>query len=154
MGTKAPVPKMFDTFLDAPTLLSLIDRNGPWIFDFNTTLGDTIKEKYDALQPLITSESHEIVRKGGKGHFWLVTSPELESVIEVGTRHFAPITCEEYMAHIPLGMSSVMYRGILRSHWRVYTCTDFKNEILIGYGDTLNEHRAHYRTIIVANFLL
>jgi hypothetical protein len=52
-------------------------------WDFNTALGDTIKEKYESLYVKVVEVSNVVHRKTLRGGCnWLVTSPEVASIFE------------------------------------------------------------------------
>jgi hypothetical protein len=60
-------------------------------WDFNTALGDTIKEKYESLYVKVVEVSNVVHRKTLRGGCnWLVTSPEVASIFETATAGFAP----------------------------------------------------------------
>jgi hypothetical protein len=103
-------------------------------WDFNTALGDTIKEKYESLYVKIVEVSNVVHRKTLRGGCnWLVTSPEVASIFETATAGFAPATSETFTTSL-----GVQYVGTVNNRWRVYKDPLFPtNQILMGYkGDS------------------
>lgn len=117
--------------------------------DFNTALGDTIKEKMESLKILLLEVSNVICRKGAAGYFWIVIPMDVLQMLE---SQIVGIPYGEN--HLPLGMSTVDYVGILDRRWKVY-CDQYMSagRILIGVGGT-NEAPEKYGRISLANFVL
>jgi len=99
-------------------------------WDFNTALGDTIKEKYESLFVKIVEVSNVVHRKTLRGGAnWIVTSPEVASMFETATAGFAPQQSENFTSSI-----GIQYVGSVASRWRVYKDPLFPtNQILLGY---------------------
>lgn len=103
-------------------------------WDFNTALGDTIKEKYESLYVKIVEVSSVIHRKTLRGGAnWIVTSPEVASIFETATAGFAPSPSETFTSSL-----GIQYVGTVNNRWRVYKDPLFpSNQILMGYkGDS------------------
>lgn len=103
-------------------------------WDFNTALGDTIKEKYESLYVKVVEVSNVIHRKTLRGGAnWLVTSPEVASMFETATAGFAPAPSETFTSSL-----GVQYVGTVNNRWRLYKDPLFpSNQILLGYkGDS------------------
>jgi hypothetical protein len=103
-------------------------------WDFNTALGDTIKEKYESLYVKVVEVSNIIHRKTLRGGAnWLVTSPEVASIFETATAGFAPATSETFTSSL-----GIQYVGTVNNRWRMYKDPLFPtNQILMGYkGDS------------------
>jgi hypothetical protein len=103
-------------------------------WDFNTSLGDTIKEKYESLYIKIVELSNVVHKKTLRGGCnWLVTSPEVASIFETATAGFAPSPSENFTMSL-----GVQYVGSINNKWRVYKDPLFPtNQILLGYkGDS------------------
>lgn len=103
-------------------------------WDFNTALGDTIKEKYESLYVKVVEISNVIHRKTLRGGAnWLVTSPEVASIFETATAGFAPAPSETFTSSL-----GVQYVGTVNNRWRLYKDPLFpSNQILMGYkGDS------------------
>jgi hypothetical protein len=103
-------------------------------WDFNTALGDTIKEKYESLYVKVVEVSNVIHRKTLRGGAnWLVTSPEVASIFETATAGFAPAPSETFTSSL-----GVQYVGTVNNRWRLYKDPLFpSNQVLMGYkGDS------------------
>jgi hypothetical protein len=103
-------------------------------WDFNTALGETIKEKYESLYVKIVEISNVIHRKTLRGGAnWLVTSPEVASIFETATAGFAPAPSETFTSSL-----GIQYVGTINNRWRLYKDPLFPtNQILLGYkGDS------------------
>ena len=99
-------------------------------WDFNTALGDTIKEKYESLFVKIVEVSNVVHRKTLRGGAnWIVTSPEVASMFETATAGFAPQQSETFTSSI-----GIQYVGAVAPRCRVYKDPLFPtNQILLGY---------------------
>ena len=104
------------------------------VWDFNTALGDTIKEKYESLYVKVVEVSNVVHRKTLRGGCnWLVTSPEVASVFETATAGFAPAPSETFTSSL-----GIQYVGTINNRWRLYKDPLFpQGQILMGYkGDS------------------
>jgi len=104
------------------------------VWDFNTALGDTIKEKYESLYIKVVEVSNVVHRKTLRGGCnWLVTSPEVASVFETATAGFAPSPSETFTSSL-----GIQYVGTINNRWRLYKDPLFpQGQILMGYkGDS------------------
>lgn len=104
------------------------------VWDFNTALGDTIKEKYESLYIKVVEVSNVVHRKTLRGGCnWLVTSPEVASVFETATAGFAPAPSETFTMSL-----GIQYVGTINNRWRLYKDPLFpQGQILMGYkGDS------------------
>jgi len=103
-------------------------------WDFNTALGDTIKERYESLYVKIVEVSNVVHRKTLRGGCnWLVTSPEVASIFETATAGFAPAPSETFTSSL-----GIQYVGTVNSRWRLYKDPLFpQGQVLMGYkGDS------------------
>ncbi len=103
-------------------------------WDFNTALGDTIKEKYESLYVKVVEVSNVVHRKTLRGGAnWLVTSPEVASIFETATAGFAPSNTETFTSSL-----GIQYVGTVNNRWRLYKDPLFPTgQILMGYkGDS------------------
>lgn len=103
-------------------------------WDFNTALGDTIKEKYESLYVKVVEVSNVVHRKTLRGGCnWLVTSPEVASIFETATAGFAPTPSETFTSSL-----GIQYVGTVNNRWRLYKDPLFPtSQILMGYkGDS------------------
>jgi hypothetical protein len=103
-------------------------------WDFNTALGDTIKEKYESLYVKVVEVSNVVHRKTLRGGAnWIVTSPEVASIFETATAGFAPAASETFTSSL-----GIQYVGTVNNRWRMYKDPLFPTgQILMGYkGDS------------------
>lgn len=103
-------------------------------WDFNTALGDTIKEKYESLYVKVVEVSNVIHRKTLRGGAnFIVTSPEVASVFETATAGFAPAPSETFTSSL-----GIQYVGTVNNRWRLYKDPLFPTgQLLMGYkGDS------------------
>ncbi len=103
-------------------------------WDLATALGDTIKEKYEALYVKIVEVSNVIHKKTLRGGAnFLVTSPEVASIFETATAGFAPAPSETFTSSL-----GIQYVGTVANRYRLYKDPLFPtNQILMGYkGDS------------------
>jgi hypothetical protein len=103
-------------------------------WDFNTALGDTIKERYESLYVKIVEVSNVVHRKTLRGGCnWIVTSPEVCSIFETATAGFAPAPSETFTSSL-----GIQYVGTVNNRWRLYKDPLFpQGQLLMGYkGDS------------------
>lgn len=103
-------------------------------WDFNTALGDTIKEKYESLYVKVVEVSNVVHRKTLRGGCnWIVTSPEVASIFETATAGFAPAPSETFTSSL-----GIQYVGTVNNRWRLYKDPLFPSgQLLMGYkGDS------------------
>lgn len=103
-------------------------------WDFNTAMGETIKEKYESLYVKLVEVSAVIHRKTLRGGAnWVVTSPEVASMFETATAGFAPAPSETFTSSL-----GIQYVGTVNNRWRLYKDPLFpSNQLVMGYkGDT------------------
>lgn len=121
--------------IDREVLGDLRDNAGTvTAWDFNTSLGETIKEKYESLYVKLVEVSAVIHRKTLRGGAnWVVTSPEVASMFETATAGFAPAPSETFTSSL-----GIQYVGTVNNRWRLYKDPLFpSNQLLMGYkGDT------------------
>lgn len=121
--------------IDREVLTDLRNNSGTvTAWDFNTALGETIKEKYESLYVKVVEVSNVIHRKTLRGGAnWLVTSPEVASIFETATAGFAPAPSETFTSSL-----GIQYVGTVNNRWRLYKDPLFpSNQILLGYkGDS------------------
>lgn len=119
------------------------------VWDFNTALGSTMAEKYESLHVKIVELSNVLIRKGAKGYFWIVCSPEVTTMFYV-TNKLRPGNKHEYY---PMGLADKQCIGTIEKRWRVYVdpmmITD---KVLIGH-DCVNDPIGMAR-ISIANFII
>lgn len=111
-------------------------------WDFNTALGDTIKERYESLYVKLVEISNVIHRKTLRGGAnWIVTSPEVASIFETATAGFAPSPSDTFTSSL-----GVQYVGTVNRRWQVYKDPLFPSgQILCGYkGDSYLDSGYYY----------
>ena len=111
-------------------------------WDFNTALGDTIKEKYEALYIKLVEISNVVHRKTLRGGCnWIVCSPEVASIFETATAGFAPTMSDTFTGNL-----GIQYVGTINSKWRMYKDPLFPTgQILMGYkGDSYLDSGYYY----------
>ena len=104
------------------------------VWDFNTALGDTIKEKYESLYVKVVEVAAVVHRKTLRGGAnWMVTSPEVASIFETATAGFAPAPSDTFTTSL-----GVQYVGTVNQKFRLYKDPLFPTgQILMGYkGDS------------------
>lgn len=148
----------FEKFFDHDEIDYLL-RNAHTVcaWDFHCALGDTIREKYESLEVKVVELTNVLIRKGAAGYFWLVAPPEIAAIFETATYRFWPADKNEsgkLNGQFPMGTNEVLYSGLLKSRWRIYTDQLMPaNQVLIGVNDSL-EDLEHYARMTVANFII
>lgn len=105
------------------------------VWDFSSALGDTIKEKYEALFVQLVAVSNQIHKKTLRhGANWIVTSPEICAIFESATAGFAPAPSENWESSI-----GIQYVGTVNSRWKIYKDPNFpQDQLIMGYrGDSM-----------------
>lgn len=153
----------FETFFSGEELMEIIDHCGTrTVWDFNTSLGESIGEKYESLYVKCVEVTEELIRNGAKGYFWIATSAEISSIFETAygfchaSRDSAGFEPQHRIGGVmPMGIPMiVIYAGAVHEKWRIYRCSQIPaNQILIGCNDR-REHASHYGRISVANFVI
>lgn len=120
------------------------------VWDFNTALGNTMVERFESLHVKIAEATAVAIRHGAAGYFWILTSPEVATMIE-GTRNFK--TTAESQEYIPMGVSDTMCVGTLDKRWRLYVEPHMSsNYMVIGCDPHTNPK--HIARISVANYII
>lgn len=128
-------------------------------WDFNTSIGDTIRDKYDSLFIKIIEVTGVLLRKGATGFFWVVTSPEIFSIMDSATsdktiekNSVFGIHAEQESMGLQEGKLTDM--GVMSRRWRVLVTSEWpSNMILIGCGSKENGPNCYAR-ISVCNFIV
>jgi len=111
-------------------------------WDYNTALGDTIKEKYEALYVKLVEISNVVHRKTLRGGCnWIVCSPEVSSIFETATAGFGPTMSDTFTGNL-----GIQYVGTINGKWRMYKDPLFPTgQILMGYkGDSYMDSGYYY----------
>lgn len=100
------------------------------VWDFNTAMGDTIKERYESLYVKVVEISNVIHRKTLRGGAnWIITSPEVAAIFETATAGFAPAPSETFTSSL-----GVQYVGTINNRWRLYKDPLFpQGQLLMGF---------------------
>jgi hypothetical protein len=131
-------------------LLNLLDNAGTVsCWDYNTSLGDTIREKYETLAYKIIEVAKVISHKITKPEFfWAALPSQLAVAVEIGLDR---TTIPDY---IPMGGKDPRFIGTLMNRVKMYDCPCLpENKILIGCG-TEPKDSSHYAKISVCNFVV
>lgn len=128
-------------------------------WDFNTSIGNTIRDKYDSLFVKIVEVTSVLLRKGASGCFWLVMSPEIFSIMDAATsdKKIAKkgpfgLDAEQEMMGLQEGILNDM--GVMSRRWRCLVTAEWPfNQLLIGCGSKENLPE-HYARLIIANFVI
>ena len=156
------VAPTFEKFLNHKQIEDIADH--AWLketWDFNLSLGDTIKEKYESLYCKVVELNNKLVKSGAKGYFWIVTSPEIASIFETCTWGYNPIGCREFeeknaIKHIggvvPQGLAYIEYCGTLYSKWRLYKDSQLTEQIIVGCNDVMQPY-TNYACLTIENFI-
>jgi hypothetical protein len=111
-------------------------------------LGDTTKERYEALYTKFVEITNIILSKGGKGYFWIICNPKIWNIIDGATPNYVPSHFEQF----PLGYDLVQYMGTLAKRWRIYTDSLMApNTILFGAGFS-KKHANYYCKLTLEGF--
>lgn len=122
------------------------------LWDWNTALGDTMREKYESLYVKIAELTSVIIRKGGKGRFWLMVPPEVVAVLETSISF--GWNADPSVDHMSMGTDTIMELGILARKWRVYVDPKMNyHQFLIGVGTDTNNH-LNFARCSLANFCI
>lgn len=124
-------------------------------WDWNTALGDTVKEKYESLYVKLVELTNVMVVKGAKGYFWIVAAPEIGSIFETATAGFFPALCDgNYSQQVPLGVPDIYELGLVNRKWKLFVDPSLDNTtVLIGVGME-NEDPKHYGVLKIANMII
>jgi len=137
-----------DRFFTHPVVDWFLTNAGTTItFDWKTlSLGDTIKEKNEALYTKLVETTNMVVQKGGKGFFWIVCTPQMSDFMATSV-NFVPAFNEQF----PLGYNIVQRMGILGKRWLIYSDPLVAADtLLIGAGFS-KKHVNYYCKIKIEN---
>ena len=102
-------------------------------WDFNSSLGSTIKEKFESLYVRSIQASNQIHKKTLRaGANWMIASPEVCAVFETATAGFAPAASNGWETTI-----GIQYVGTVMTKFKVFKDPAAPtNSLLMGYrGD-------------------
>lgn len=145
----------FNKFLNPQTALRLLDEAGVvTCWDFNCAMGKTIRDKYDSLCVKIVEATAILLARGAHGHFWIVTSPEVYSIMDTATGD-KPIIVPDG-EHLPMSLTEGQLKdmGVLSKRWRVFVTEQFPSaKILIG-ADYEQRDCTHYARLNISSFII
>lgn len=104
-------------------------------------------DPYTKLHKKLLDITNTIIKKGAKGYFWLVCSPEMGDVL-ASIKSFTPTFVEQYA----LGYPIIMFMGILDKRWRIYTDLALPNQTILLGSAFSKKHVNFYANITVENF--
>ncbi len=84
--------------------------------DFNTLLGDTIKERFNALYIKLAYECNASFRRTDFSPNFMLTSPEMASIFETASAGFAPVPYEDNYHQF----KTIIHCGIIGGRWKLY----------------------------------
>jgi hypothetical protein len=115
-------------------------------WDFNSALGDTLREKYESLPLIVINVASVVAKNLSKAeYFWLAIPPVFSPVFD------RLDDCVEYR---PMGGTECKYLGILSGRLKVYECPALpENAMLVGCGDRVMPG-THYGRIRIHNHIV
>jgi DNA-binding transcriptional MerR regulator len=121
--------------------------------DFHALLGQTIRQKYEAIYCELVKISYALYRKNETAPMnFILTSPEISAIFETCTAGFAPNWSTEIR-----GKPTIVYTGILNSRWRIYHSYMMQpNDAIMGYinEDNQIEYKENFLAVIrLTNFV-
>lgn len=128
--------------IDREVLMHLRNNAGTVsAWDFNTALGDTIKEKYESIYVKFVELGNQIHKKTLRGAAnWIVCSPEVASIFETATAGFAPTLSDTFNT-----TAGIQYVGAVNSKWQIYKDPLFPvGQVLMGYKGPTNMDSGFY----------
>lgn len=125
-------------------------------WDFACACGDTIKEKYEDFYVKLVELNKILLRKGAKGWFFIVTTSEIASIIDLSMNGAYTSNIINYKIHgvLPQGLPDVKYIGSVGNKWLVFSDDQLAaNVLLMGCNDQVEDY-SHYAKLSVANFII
>lgn len=97
----------------------------------------------------ISEATSILLRKGARGHFWVLTSPEIYSLIYNAVESFLM----RAGGHEPLALQpGVTSMGILGKHWRIFVSPEFPTFRLLIGADFDERPMSHYARLSISNY--
>lgn len=119
-------------------------------WDANVAYGELLKEKVTSFHVKLTELTLVMIRKGAKGLFWLVVSPEVLGMIETSANYRANTDNDQY----PMGTDEVLEVGVLNRQWRIYVDPLLSHDTaIVGVGEEIDE-TGEYGLLKISNFVL
>lgn len=119
-------------FFQHEKLISLKSEAGTTAaWDWNTALGETVREKYESLYIKVVELTNVTIRKGASGLFWIVVSPVIASIFETVCTTIP--SANDWLEQIPMGGKDVYYLGTVNRKWRIYVDPEWADdEMMVG----------------------
>ena len=130
--------------------LKLLDNCGTVsAWDFNTSLGDSLREKYETLIFKLAEVAGVVAKKIEKPEFfWAALPSPLAMSLEAGLDR--SLTAD----YVPMGGREPRFIGTLMARIKLYECPCMpENQILIGCGDQ-PKNPDHYARICICNYIV
>lgn len=116
-------------------------------FDWQCCYGNTVLEKYESLYVKLVEITNVLIRKSGGGCFWIMTSPELGSVL---AKNLTPSS----MDLLPQGTESTIWIGTIERKWMLFTNSQFPtNRMLISRAYLPTADVLQSASVLIANFV-
>lgn len=117
--------------------------------DWNDMVDTKDKEnKYKKLLAKLLEITEMLVKKGGKGYFWLVVSPQMSNIFTA----MKPIFVSDLLDQFPLGYPIVLFMGTLDKRWRIYSDLALTNDTMLMGSCFSRKHANFYCKIKVENY--
>lgn len=109
---------------------------------------DNKDNKYKKLLARLLEITEMLVKKGGRGYFWLVVSPQMSNVFTGMKTIFA----SDFLDQFPLGYPIVLRMGILDKRWLIYSDLSLTNDTMLMGACFSKKHANYYCKIKVENY--
>jgi hypothetical protein len=122
-------------------------------WDFNTSLGNTLREKFDSFLAKIIECTNVLVRHRSVGYFWIIMSPEVYSMIEVVTSTHSLDKKGNQEKFVFQDQPNFI--GVLNKRWSVFVDQEWPVEqVLIGCGPPDNPEKIKSAKLVIANYII
>lgn len=105
------------------------------LWDFNTSLGTSLSEKYDTLFVKILEVSSVLMTNGAKGFFWTLCTPEISTMMQVHPTFRYGRKRDDYR---PMEIVNRSCIGVLDRRWRTYVGLEMGTVMLVGHDCNLD----------------
>lgn len=106
--------------------------------DFNTLLGDTLRERYESIYVRLIEMFNLLVKNAPKTNLaWICCGPEISSIFETVTAGFGP--AQMYPDFLSEDENDhPVYKGTINNRWRLFSHSMFPvGVLLMGVGREL-----------------
>lgn len=142
-----------DLFLNHEKVLQLINvADHAFIWDFNTSLGNTMEDRCRSMLTTIAAATARICSQGVSGHFCVIVSPETALIWEtLGLMDREILETSDHL--LTEFQAGVNYFGLMKNRWAVY-CDPQLTPARMLLGTNLSENRpACLARINILNFI-